>query len=148
MSTPVTPTVPAKQSWLSKIGSFIAKVARVVVTDVAPAEKIAVPVAEALLPEFIPLIATADGIFSNIVKEVVNAETVQAVAGTATGTGAQKLAQVLAASGPILDQWVAANFPGATQVADAQKAGLINAIVAILNAISPVITVQPAAPTA
>jgi hypothetical protein len=140
-----TPPVPPKQSWLSKVGHFIAKVAKIIITDVAPAEKIAVPVAEALLPEFIPLIATADGIFSNIVKEVVNAETLQAVAGTATGTGPQKLAQVLAASGPLLDQWVAANFPGTKQVSDAQKAGLINAIVAILNEISPVITLPPTA---
>lgn len=139
------PTVPAKKSWLSNVGAFFSKIIKVLVTDVAPAEKIAVPVAEALLPQFIPLIATADGIFSNIVKEAVTAETVQAVAGTATGSGPQKLATVLAASGPLLDQWVAANFPGSKAVSDAQKAGLINAVVAILNEVEPPAPAVPAA---
>lgn len=137
-STPVV----KPPSFLSKVGSFFSKVIHVIATDVAPAEKIAVPVAEALLPQFIPLITVADGIFSNIVKEAVSAETVQAVAGTATGSGPQKLATVLASTGPLLDEWVAANFPGAKAVSDAQKAGLINAVVAILNEISPVITVS------
>lgn len=137
-------TPAPKQSFLSKIGSFFSKVIHVIATDAAPIEKIAVPVAEALLPEFVPLIQTADGIFSNIVKEAVAAETVQAVAGTATGSGPQKLATVLAAVGPLLDQWVAANFPGAKAISDAQKAGLVNAVVAILNEISPQITVSGA----
>jgi hypothetical protein len=139
-----TPTPAPKQSWLSKVGQFFSKVIKVVVTDAAPAEKIAVPVAEALLPEFAPLINTADGIFSGIVKECVNAETLQAVAGTATGSGPQKLAQVLAATGPLLDTWVSQNFPGAAQVSQAQKAGLINAVVAILNEISPTAVVPTA----
>lgn len=138
-------TAPApKQSFLSKIGSFFSKIIHVIATDAAPIEKIAVPVAETLLPEFIPLIQTADGIFSNIVKEAVAAETVQAVAGTATGSGPQKLATVLASVGPLLDNWVAANFPGAAAISEAQKAGLVNAVVAILNEISPQITVSGA----
>jgi len=130
-----TPT-PAHVSWLSKVGHVITNVLRVIVTDAAPVEKIAVPVAKALLPGFIPEIDFADGIFSNIVKEAVAAEALATSAGQATGSGPQKLAQVLAQSGPVLDAWVAANFPGAKAVSDIEKADLINAVVAILNKIS------------
>jgi hypothetical protein len=133
-----TPAVPApKESWLSKIGKFFSKIIHAIATDAAPIEKIMVPVAETLLPQFAPLINTADGIFSKIVAEAVKAETVMAVAGTATGTGPQKLATVLSAVGPVLDGWVTSNFPGAAAVSEAQKAGLVNAVVAILNEVSP-----------
>ena len=129
---PVTPA--PKISWLKKVGQVFAKIIHVIATDAAPIEKIAVPVAEALMPQFIPLINVADGIFSNIVKEAVAVETVSTAA-SAAQTGQQKLEAVLVNIGPVLDQWVSANFPGSAQVSAVQKAGLVNAVVAILNEI-------------
>jgi hypothetical protein len=147
MSTAPSPVTAApKVSWLKHIGNFFVKLIKIVATDVAPAEKIAVPVAEGLLPEFIPLITTADGIFSKIVSWAVSAETAVASGGATTGGGPQKLAAVLTNLSPVLDQWVASNFPGAKQVSDVQKAGLINAVVAILNEIDAPVAAPP--PTA
>lgn len=130
MSTP--PVVVPKLSWLKKVGQVISHVLHIIVVDGQPVEKIAVPVAEALLPQFIPMINFADGIFSNIVKEAVNAEAAVAAAGTVSG-GPQKLTAVLRASGPFVDAWVAANFPMSKGVSLAAKTGLINSIVAIIN---------------
>jgi hypothetical protein len=141
MST--VPPVVLKVSWLQKIGHVITKVLRAIIVDAQPIEKMAVPVAKALLPGFIPAIDAADGIFSNIVKEAVAAEALATSAGQATGSGPQKLAQVLAASGPVLDAWVTANFPGAKGVSDVSKSGLVNAIVAILNEVDGGAPVAP-----
>ena len=132
----VTPVAP-KQSFLQKLGSIFGKVLKAITGAGVTIEKAAVPVAEALLPEFTPLIQVADGIFSNIVKEAIAAESVQAAAGTQTGTGAQKLAAVLANVGPVIDTYVAANFPGASKVSTVAKSGLISAVVGILNELDP-----------
>jgi len=134
-----TPTPAPKESWLSKVGAFLGKILGIA----QKAEPSAVAVAEALLPQFAPEIALANDIFSKIVKYCLVAETSMAYAGTATGTGAQKLEAVLANVGPMLDAWVAANFPGQKQVSAVAKSGLINAVVAILNELAP-----PAAPSA
>ena len=136
MATPVTPIV-VKQSFLSKVGSIFGKVLKAITGVGVTVEKAAVPVAEALLPEFAPMIQVADGIFSNIVKEALAAESVQAAAGTATGSGPQKLAAVLANIGPVINQWVSSNFPGSKQVSDVATSGLISAVVGILNEIDP-----------
>ena len=147
MSTAPAPVVAAPHvSWLKKVGQFFGKVIKAIATDAAPIEKIAVPVAETLLPAFAPLIQTADGIFSRIVSEAVTAETV--ISGVGTGTGAQKLEQVLTSIGPVIDGWVSANFPGAKQVSTVQKSGLINAVVAILNEIDPSAMASPVAVSA
>lgn len=120
-------------SWLAKVGAFIGKVLGVA----TKAEPTAAALATALLPQFAPEIALADDLFNKIVKQALAAEATFAAAGNATGTGPQKLAQVLAAIGPDLDQWVANNFPGQKQVSDVAKSGLINAVVAILNELAP-----------
>jgi|SRR5579863_7994384 len=130
MST--TPTPTPHVSWLSKIGHVLAEIIGIA----QKAEPTVVSFTEALLPQFAPFIGTADTIFQNIVKEIVAAESAAAAAGQ-VGTGPQKLAAVLANIGPVLDNWVTSNFPGATKVADATKAGLVNAIVALLNDIKP-----------
>lgn len=127
-----TPPVP-HQSWLSKVGSFLGKVLGIV----QKAEPSAVAVAEALLPQFAPAIALADDIFNRVVKEALVAEAAMAAAGTQTGSGAQKLEAVLANIGPVLDGWVANNFPGQKQVSTVAKSGLVNAVVAILNELAP-----------
>jgi hypothetical protein len=132
-------------SWLKKIGAEIAKILGIV----QKAEPTVVSFTEALLPQFAPFIASADTIFQNIVKEIVAAETAAAAAGQ-SGTGPQKLAAVLANVGPMLDTWIASNFPGAAKLADATKAGLVNAVVAVLNDVQPAApaTTAPAAPAA
>lgn len=138
MASPTNP-LPPKQSWLSKVGAFFGKILGVV----QKAEPSAVAVASALLPQFAPEIALADDIFNRVVKEALIAEATMAAAGTATGTGAQKLAAVLSNIGPVLDGWVAANFPGQKQVSETVKSGIVNAIVALLNELQP-----PPAPAA
>ena len=144
MSTAATPVAAApKVSWLKKIGLFFGKILGIVATETQSVEKIAVPVAEALLPQFVPMIQTADGIFSNIVKEAVAAESAAAAVGQAAGTGVQKLAAVLTNSGPMIDNWIASNFPGAAQVSTAAKSGLISAVVAILNEVDGGSIVDP-----
>lgn len=123
-----TPAPAPHQSWLQKIGHVIAEVLGIV----QKAEPTVVSFTEALLPQFAPFIASADTMFQNIVKEIIAAEAAAAAAGQ-VGTGPQKLAAVLANVGPMLDNWVASNFPGAAKLADATKAGLVNAVVAVLN---------------
>lgn len=133
MSTAPTPAAPAKVSWLKRLGQFFGKVLGVIATTAQPIEKMALPVAQALLPQFAPLISTADGIFSSIVREAVAAESALAAVGQATGTGPQKLAIVLQNIGPAVDNWVTSNFPGAKQISTAAKSGLVSAVVGILN---------------
>ena len=130
MST--SPVVP-HTSWLAKVGHFLGNLLKIIATDAAPIEKIAVPVAKSLLPMFAAEITIADGIFNSIVKEAVAAEAVQAAAENATGSGPAKLEAVLTNIGPVLDGWVSANFPGASGVSKVSKAGLVSAVVAILN---------------
>ena len=131
MSTaPVTPA--PKVSFLKRVGAEIAKILGIV----QKAEPTVVAFTEALLPQFAPFIASADTIFQNIVKEIVAAETAAAAAGQ-VGTGPQKLVAVLANVGPMLDTWIASNFPGSAKLADATKAGLVNSVVAVLNDITP-----------
>lgn len=123
----------AATSWLSKVGAFIGKILGVA----SKAEPTAAALASALLPQFAPEIALADDIFNKIVKEALVAEAAAAAAGQATGSGPQKLEAVLANIGPVLDGWVAANFPGQKQVSAVAKSGLVNAVVAILNELAP-----------
>ena len=66
MSTAAAPVAAApKVSWLKKIGLFFGKILGIVATETQSVEKIAVPVAEALLPQFVPMIQTADGILEH-----------------------------------------------------------------------------------
>lgn len=127
-------------SWLKKIGQVIAEIVGIA----QKAEPTVVKFTEALLPQFAPFIASADTIFQNIIKEIVAAETTAAAAGQ-SGTGAQKLEAVLANAGPMLDNWIASNFPGSAKLADATKAGLVNAAVAVLNDIKPAPATAPPA---
>jgi hypothetical protein len=138
------PAAPAPTSWLKKVGSFFSKVLHAVATEAAPVEKIAVPVATALLPMFAPEITAADGIFNSIVREAVAAETVTQAAGTTSGGGAQKLETVLTNIGPVLQNWISSNFPGAPAISKVAQSGLVNAVVAILNEVNPTLA-PPAA---
>lgn len=118
----------AGQSWLSRVGGFIAKVLGVA----SKAEPTAAALAEALLPQFSPEIAAANDLFNRIVKQIVVAEAaIPSVDGAKTG--AQKLEAVLASAGPFMDQWVTNNFAGNKQLSTVAKSGIINALVAAVN---------------
>ena len=136
-TTSTTSTSTAKVTWLSKVGAVVGKVLKAIATVAKPVDDIATPVLEALFPQFAAPIAAQDALVTKIATEAVAVESAAAAAGTQTGTGAQKLEAVLNASGPAIDAWVAANFPGAKAVSAASKAGLVNAVVAILNEIDP-----------
>jgi hypothetical protein len=131
-------------SWLKKIGGVLASILGIA----QKVEPTIVGFTEALLPQFAPFIASADTIFQNIVKEIVTAEVAAVAANQTTGGGAQKLAAVLANVGPSLDNWIQSNFPGSAALATATKAGLVNAVVAVLNDIKPSTAVPAPAPTA
>lgn len=142
MSTVVTPVTPPKVSWLKRIGSFFAKVLAVVAKDGKPIVDDAAKVATLILPQFAPLINAADNIADNIIQEAIAAEAMEQ-AGAAAQGGPAKLDAVLLASGPAIDNWVASRFPGASKVSDAAKAGLISALVDLINDV----TVAPAVNT-
>ena len=135
MSTPATPVlpVPAKPSFLSRVGHTIGSILKILAGDVAKPADVAAKVAIAMFPQFAPEIQWADNLVSNIAKEAITVEAVAASAGTATGTGVQKLETVVSSVGPAIDQWIASAFPGAKAVSTASKAGLVNAVVTILN---------------
>jgi phage-related tail protein len=124
-------------SWLANVGQVIGGVAKKVLAflgkEAKPMADIASAVASGMFPQFAPEIAVADNLITNIAKEAVAVEGAAAAAGTATGTGAQKLEAVLKNIGPAIDNWVASAFPGAKQVSTAAKSGLVNAVVGIMN---------------
>jgi hypothetical protein len=142
MATPATPVVVAKVSWLKHVGNFLGKVLKIMAKDVAPAADTAAKVAEVMFPQFAPGIAVADNLVDNIAKEALAAEVMEQAGAAATG-GPAKLQAVLANIGPAIDQWVASRFPGAGEVATAQKANLVSAIVDIVNGVT-VSSVAPA----
>ena len=143
MASAAAPAAPAKASWLKKVGQEIGKVLTLFAKEAPTIAITAGTVASALLPQFAPEIGVGENLVTNIAKEATAVEGAAAAAGTATGNGAQKLAAVVAASGPAIDTWVASAFPGATAASAASKAGLVNAVVAIMNEID-----APAASTA
>lgn len=143
MSSAATPA--PKVSWLKHVGQAIGKILVIIATKVAPEADLASKVAEAMLPQFTPEIQAADNLIDNIAKEAIAAEAMAAAAGSAAGTGAQKLEAALVNAGPAIDNWVASRFPGATQVSNAAKAGLVSAVVTIMNEIQPASASTPAA---
>jgi hypothetical protein len=131
MSTAPAPL--AHRSWLSSIGAVMGRILGLA----QKAEPSAVAIAEALLPQFSPEIAAANDIFNRVVKFALVAETSAAAAGAATGTGAQKLEQVLGQVGPMLDAWVANNLPGHKQASAYAKSNVVKAIVDLINEPDP-----------
>jgi vacuolar-type H+-ATPase subunit B/Vma2 len=145
MSTaPVVPHV----SWLKHFGQIIGRVLGILAKDVPAIVAIATPVAEALLPQFSAQIQTANDLVSKIAKQAIVTEGLAAATGQAT-TGADKFQAVLANIGPEIDAWVANAFPGASQVSAVNKAGLVQAVVAIINEeVKPPAAAIPAVPPA
>src|SRR5579859_6561909 len=65
VAAPVATQLP-HVSWLKRVGQVIGRIVAVVAKDAKPAADIATPVAEALLPQFAPEIAAADGLVTRI----------------------------------------------------------------------------------
>ena len=141
------PAVPAKVSFLKKIGQVIGKILGIAAKDAAPIASQAAAVASVLLPQFAPEIAMADNLVSNIAKQAIITESLAAAASTPV-PGQTKLDTVLANIGPEIDAWVASSFPGATAVSTASKAGLVNAVVAIANEVEGKAAVPASTPAA
>jgi hypothetical protein len=134
-----------KVSWLKRFGQVMGKILKVVSSSAKPIADLATPIAEALMPQFAPEIQVADNLVSNIAKQAVVTESIAATAAIAP-TGPQKLATVLGSMGSEIDAWVQSSFPGAKAVSTAGKAGLVNAVVGILNEVDPAATVTAIAP--
>jgi hypothetical protein len=147
MSTPATPVV-AKTSWLKHVGQVIGKILGIVAKDAKPIADQVTGVISVLYPQLAVAAQAADNLVAKIALEATAVESVAAAQNAATGTGAQKLEQLVANVGPAIDQWVANNFPGSKAISAATKAGLANAVVAIVNEVAPApAAVPPPAPT-
>jgi hypothetical protein len=131
MST-AAPVTPVKQSWLKRFGHEVGVVLGVVAKDAQPIEKIAASTATALLPQFAPEIAYADGLATKILNMVKTTEGTF-VAVEQGSNSLAKLQAVVTGTQSEMDQWVAQNFPGASAISQASRDGLVNAIVAIAN---------------
>ena len=132
-TTPAVIVVSApKVSFLKHFGQILGRILKFVAKDSAPIVDQAAPVLEVLLPQFATPIGAAKNLMDSIAKQAIVTEAIAQNTGAAT-SGPDKLAAVIAGIGPELDAWVASRFPGATQVAAAEQAGLVNAIVAIVN---------------
>jgi hypothetical protein len=110
------------KSILGDIGHALEKVFTV-------ATKVAV-VAEPIVDFALPGIA---GLYNSTVTEVVNAENAAIAAGAQSGTGAQKLATVVAAIEPSFNSYLLANGIPAQPATTIEN--WVNAVVAGLNAI-------------
>ena len=88
-------------------------------------ETIAIPLEETLFPSTIPLI-------SGIMVEVGKVEALSASVGMQTGSGAQKLAMVTQTAESVFNDYEAAR---GVKINPAGKETIINAVVAILNAL-------------
>lgn len=137
MST--APVVPPKKSWLSRLGHEIGVVLGIVAKDVKPINDIVVPIITTLYPALAGPLAIEENWVDRITATAASAETIKAAAGQATGTGLEKFQQVLAdpAVNAAIDTWVINRFPGAEKLGEAEKAGLIQAIINVINKVNP-----------
>jgi hypothetical protein len=131
MATPAAPVTP-KVSWLKKFGQDVVKVIDFVAGKAAPIAQAAGAVAETLLPQFAPEINVAENLVTKIANQAAATEAAFNAVGLAS-SGPAKLQAVLNSVTPELNAWVQAAFPGAAQVSAAASAGLVNAVVGILN---------------
>ena len=126
-------------SWLSKFGHLF----KTIFADAVKVEKAVEPYVEMVVPATVP----AFNVFDHAVEVVKDVEAAFAAAGVVQG-GAAKLAAAIPAIGLALDAYTVAKFPGSDQILKteaylASKTGLINSVVAYLNAIPESITVAP-----
>ncbi len=137
MSTaPVVPAAPVKESWLKRVGHDVGVALGFVAKEAVPIAQAAGSVVATLLPQFAPEINMAENLVSKIASQATVTEGAFAAVGQASN-GAAKLQAVLSSVGPEIDAWVTSSFPGATALSATAKAGLVNAVVGILNDIKP-----------
>jgi hypothetical protein len=138
MSTPAAPVTAApvaaapKVSWLKKFGHDIGVALGFVAKEAQPIAAAAGTVATALMPQFAPEISTAENLVSKIALQATTTEAAFSAVGQGSN-GPAKLQAVLSSVGPEIQTWVQNSFPGAAKVSEASQAGLVNAVVAILN---------------
>jgi hypothetical protein len=126
-------------SWLKKFGRLF----KIIFSGAVKVEKAVEPYVEAIMPATVP----AFNVFDGAVEIVKDVEAAFAAAGVEQG-GAMKLAAALPLIGLALDSYTKAKFPGSdavlkTEAYLASKAGLVNAVVAYLNAMPESVTVAP-----
>lgn len=143
---PVAPAPVAKTSWLKKVGhaigvalGFVAKSAVPIASAVGTAISIIDPI---LAPE----ISVAENLVSRIAQQAIVTEATFTAVGQQSN-GPAKLQAVVSSIGPEVDQWVANSFPGATTVSTDVKAGLVNAVVALLNSVDGNLSLTAPAPS-
>lgn len=133
MSTSPAPVTAApKVSFLKRVGQLVGKILGIIARDGAPIADKAALVVTTFLPQFATEIGMADSLIDNIAKQCIVTEALTSGVAQAV-TGTDKLNAVVAGIGPEIDAWIAAKFPGATQVSAAKKAGLVSAIADIVN---------------
>ena len=131
--TPAAPATP-KVSWLKKFGQAVVKVVDFLAGKAIPIAQAAGAVVSAIDPVLAPEIAVAESLVSKIATQASVTEAAFTAVGQGSN-GAAKLQAVLNAVGPEIDSWVSNAFPGAAKLSTAAQAGLVNAVVAILNEI-------------
>ena len=115
-------TMASFQSILSDIGNGLKKFFNLAL----PFAAAAAPIVDVMFPGIA-------GLYNATVTEVGNAETAAIAAGAQNGTGAQKLAAVVAAVTPYFTQYASSN--GLPAPTEAVIQNYVNAVVASLNAI-------------
>jgi hypothetical protein len=132
-SAPVVPTAPVpKVSWLHKVGAWVQKALGIIIKDAVPVAGAAGAIIDILDPAAAPLVLVAENLISRIASQVVIVQA--AFAGVQQGSNnSAKLQAVIDQVGPFVDQWVANSFPGAGKVSASVHAGLVNAVVALIN---------------
>lgn len=135
-----TPVVPAKVSWLSKLGADIKKVLGIA----SAAEKVAEPFVEALVPASIPVFGILDEVFPIIstIEQAFSAVGLQA-------SGPAKLNAALSGVESAIDQWTTNNLPGSASIlkADSYLQARLAAATAYVNATVAFANALPANPS-
>jgi hypothetical protein len=133
---PAPTTATPKVSWLKKFGQDVVKVVEFIAGKAQPIAAAAGAVVSAIDPVLAPEISVAESLVTKIANQATVTEAAFAAVGQGSN-GAAKLQAVLESVGPEIDSWVASAFPGAAALSKTAQAGLVNAVVGILNDIDP-----------
>lgn len=132
MATTAPVTGSTHVSWLKKFGEGVVKVVDFIAGKAVPVAEAAGAVVEAVEPQLAPEINVAESLVSRIAQQAQVTEGAMAAVGQGSN-GPAKLQAVVNAVGPEIDAWVQNQFPGAAKASNTVKAGLVNAVVAVLN---------------
>lgn len=147
---PIPAPVKSSSSWLSKFGHAIGVALGFIAKEAVPIAQAAGTIISIIDPVLAPEISFAENLVSKIAQQALVTESTFVAVGQASN-GPAKLQAVIDSIGPEVDQWVVNSFPGAAKVSTEVKAGLVNAVVALLNAADSNLALVPpanAAPSA